>query len=135
MMASKIFIYALGVWFILVILAILNGTFRNSFISPRAGEYAGHVISTIIFVGVILVITYFFLRLSKIDYTRTDLLLIGTLWLVLTVSFEFVFGHYVAGHPWGKLLADYNIFQGRVWILVLLTTFIAPLSVDLMLRR
>lgn len=97
-MGAKILLYALGVWFILVIMAILNGTFRNSFISPRAGEYAGHVISTIILVGVIIAVTYFFLHLIKIDYTVPDLLLVGTLWLVLTVSFEFVFGHYVAGH-------------------------------------
>ena len=134
-MTVKLLLYALGVWLILVIAAILNGTLRNSFISPRAGEYAGHVISTIIFVCVILVVTYLFLSVIRIDYTVTDLLLVGALWLVMTVLFEFVFGHYVIGHPWAKLLADYNILKGRVWVLVLIATFFAPLLAGLILRK
>jgi len=134
-MTVKLLLCALGVWLVLVIAAILNGTLRNSFISPRAGEYAGHVISTIILVCVILVVTYLFLSVIKIDYTVTDLLLVGALWLVMTVLFEFVFGHYVIGHPWAKLLADYNILEGRVWILVLIATFLAPLLAGLILRK
>ena len=59
--------------------------------------------------------------------TKIDLLLIGALWLTLTVVFEFGFGHYVIGHPWKYLLADYNIFKGRLWSLVLLVTFVSPL--------
>jgi hypothetical protein len=31
-------------------------------------------------------------------------------------------------HPWKKLLADYNIFAGRLWLLVLLNNIIAPLT-------
>ena len=134
-MTVKLLLYALGVWLILVIAAILNGTLRNSFISPRAGEYAGHVISTIILICVILVVTYLFLSVIRIDYTVTDLLLVGALWLVMTVLFEFVFGHYVMGHPWAKLLADYNILKGRVWVLVLIATFFAPLLAGLILRK
>ena len=134
-MGARILLYALGVWFILVMVAILNGACRNAFISPRVGEYAGHVISTIIFICVILVATYLFLSLIRIDYSVTDLLLIGTLWLVMTVLFEFIFGHYVVGHPWSTLLADYNILQGRVWVLVLIASFTAPLLVGLMLKR
>lgn len=30
-------------------------------------------------------------------------------------------------NPWEKLLADYNIFAGRLWILVLLNNLLAPL--------
>ena len=32
----------LGVWFILVIAAILNGGFRNAVITPSFGEQTGH---------------------------------------------------------------------------------------------
>ena len=134
-MEAKLFLYALGAWFILVIVAILNGACRNAFFSPGVGEYAGHIISTIILVCVILVVTYLFLSMIRIDYTVTDLLLVGTLWLVLTVLFDFIFGHYVAGNSWSTLLADYNILKGRVWVLVLIATFIAPLLTGLILRR
>jgi hypothetical protein len=53
-------------------------------------------------------------------------LTIGTIWLILTILFEFVFGHYVMGHTWSHLLHDYNIFAGRLWSLVLLWNFIGP---------
>jgi hypothetical protein len=62
----------------------------------------------------------------KITETRT-LLSIGIFWVVLTIIFEFVFGHYVMGHSWQKLFADYNIFNGRLWILVLINNITAPL--------
>ena len=134
-METKIFLYALGIWFILVVAAILNGAFRESFITSKVGEQVGHVISTVIFICVILVVTYLFLSNLKINYTKTDLLLIGALWLILTILFEFVFGHYVMGHSWNRLFADYNILKGRVWSFVLLTTFIAPLLIDSILPK
>lgn len=81
---------------------ILNGVFRESFITPKVGEHAGHVISTIILICVILVVTYLFINNLKLNYTMTDLLLIGAFWLILTILFEFGFGHYV------KIRNDYD---------------------------
>jgi hypothetical protein len=51
---------------------------------------------------------------------------IGLLWLALTLAFELLAGHYVFDAPWSRLLADYNLLRGRIWILVLITTFAAP---------
>ena len=134
-MEARIFLYAFGIWFIFVILAILNGVFRNSFITPKTGEHTAHVISTIILISVILIVTYLFIGNIKTAYTNTNLLLVGTLWVGLTVLFEFIFGHYVAGNSWGALLADYNILKGRVWSLVLFTELIAPLLFGLILKE
>jgi hypothetical protein len=50
----------------------------------------------------------------------------GILWGVLTVAFEFGFGHYVSGLGWDVLLADYDVRAGRLWPLVLLATVAAP---------
>ncbi|MHC1604588.1 MAG: hypothetical protein ACXQTP_01265 [Candidatus Methanofastidiosia archaeon] len=44
----------------------------------------------------------------------------------MTITFEFIVGHYIIGHPWSKLLADYNILKGRVWSLILLTILAGP---------
>jgi hypothetical protein len=44
----------------------------------------------------------------------------------MTVAFEFLFGHYVMGHTWERLLQDYNILAGRIWILFLVFTAAAP---------
>lgn len=131
----NLLLYALGIWFIFVILAILNGGLREKLVSPKLGAQAGHVISTAIFIGVILAGTYLFLSNTKAAYDTADLLLIGALWLGLTVVFEFLFGHYLMRHPWEKLLADYNILKGRVWSLVLLVTFFAPLLIGALLPK
>lgn len=51
---------------------------------------------------------------------------VGILWLVLTLAFEFLAGHYLFGDSWAKLLAEYNVLQGRLWVTVPLTTLFAP---------
>lgn len=51
---------------------------------------------------------------------------IGALWVAMTVAFELLAGHYLFGNTWERLLADYNVLRGRIWVLVLITTFLAP---------
>ena len=51
--------------------------------------------------------------------------------VALTVAFEFLAGHYVFGNSWERLIADYDVFRGRIWILVLLMNLLAPLWVFL----
>jgi hypothetical protein len=53
------------------------------------------------------------LRLGK-PTSSNQALTIGFMWLGLTVALEFLFFHYVMGHPWSRLLHDYNVFAGRV---------------------
>jgi hypothetical protein len=42
------------------------------------------------------------------------------------VAFEFLFFHYVAGHSWPELLANYDIAHGRLWPLILLWVALGP---------
>jgi len=44
----------------------------------------------------------------------------------LTLAFEFLAGHYLFHNPWSRLLEDYDVARGRIWILVLFTTLLAP---------
>jgi hypothetical protein len=53
-------------------------------------------------------------------------ILVGMVWLVLTLSFEFLFGHYVAGKPWYEIMQVFNIKKGDLFIVVLLVTAISP---------
>ena len=59
--------------------------------------------------------------------TAREAFLIGLVWLALTLAFEFLAGHYGFRTPWKELLADYDVLSGRIWVLVLLTTTLAPL--------
>ena len=124
---AKVLLYSVGIWLLLLVLAIVNAGIREAFCKPKLGDNPGHAISSIIAIGYTLIITYFFVNHIKVSVTKIDLLLIGALWLTLTVVFEFGFGHYVIGHSWRYLLADYNILKGRLWSLVLLVTFVSPL--------
>jgi hypothetical protein len=42
----------------------------------------------------------------------SQLLGIGALWGVLTLTFEILFGRFVVGASWERLLSDYNVLQG-----------------------
>jgi len=122
----KIFIVTIGAWFIFMILAIINAGVRNNVYKPVVGDLAAHQISTIIFVTLILTVTYLLLRFTALELSDSEALLMGAIWLVSTIAFEFIAGHYVFGNSWEKLIADYNMLEGRIWCLVLITTFFAP---------
>jgi hypothetical protein len=113
------------VWLLLVVLANVNGVLRNAFITPRLGEHTGHIISSVVFCIVIALVSWLTIRWMR-PSTKWEAWIIGSFWVLLTVAFEFIFGHYVAGHSWEMLFADYNVFAGRLWSLVLLTALLAP---------
>jgi hypothetical protein len=46
----------------------------------------------------------------------------------MTVAFEFLVGHYIFRTSWARLLSDYDVLGGRVWLLVLATVAFAPLT-------
>jgi hypothetical protein len=116
---------ALVIWSAIVPIAILNGAVRDLLIVPRVGAATAHVISTIALCVVILALTWMTIWwIRPVDDAAAAR--IGAGWLGLTLAFEFLAGHFVFGTPWSRLLADYNVAQGRVWILVPITTAIAP---------
>ncbi len=116
--------YILG-WFALAITAIINGALREMVYRPSAGDLAAHQISTLTGIMAFALIIWGMSRLWPIP-TATQAWRIGFIWLGMTVCFEFLFGHYVMGHPWTRLLHDYNILEGRLWAVVLLWTVVAP---------
>lgn len=122
----RLLLQSLVVWALLALSAIGLGFFRVEWLLPRLGEVWAHVLGTINFVAALWIIVWLWLRLAAGPWPARALWGIGALWVAMTVSFEFGFGHYVAGHSWEKLLADYNLFAGRLWVLVLLSTFAAP---------
>ena len=112
-------------WIPMVFIAIGNGLFREKFFASRMTELQAHQASTISILILFSIYIWILLALVKPESAK-QAMMIGLLWLGLTVIFEFLFGHYVAGHSWQKLFNDYNIFQGRVWIVVLLWITAGP---------
>ena len=116
----------IGLWFLFMVLAIINAGIRNSVYKPIVGDLAAHQISSIIFMIIILIVTSIILRFTNLVLTDTEAIFMGILWLIATIAFEFIAGHYVFGNSWDKLFTDYNLLQGRIWGLVLSVVFIAP---------
>lgn len=112
-------------WLFLVIIGILNGAIRTIVYGPIMSELAAHQISSVTGMILIGLVTWLLSLKWKIPSER-HALIIGSIWLVLTIVFEFVFGHYVMGHPWSRLLHDYNLLQGRLWSLVLVFSMMVP---------
>lgn len=112
-------------WVPLVFLAIANALVREKFLATRLEELPAHQVSTATAVVLFGIYIWFIIRIWRPE-SAGQALVIGLWWLGLTVAFEFLFGHYVMGHPWSRLLYDYNIFAGRVWIIILIWITVAP---------
>lgn len=113
------------VWFLLAIVAITNGIIRQFTYGKFVSELTAHQISTVTAIAASGLLVWFVHRFSPIE-TANQAITIGILWLIMTVAFEFGFGHYVAGHPWDRLVADYNLVNGRVWALFLVWVAVMP---------
>lgn len=110
-------------WFPMLIIAIINGIGREWY-KKFTGELYGRQLSTIF---LILFFGFYILWVIKKYPLKSDIqaLQVGFLWLVLTLFFEFGFGRY-RGNSWNQLLAEYNILEGKLWILVPIWLVIAP---------
>ena len=106
-------------------LAIANGILRESTYGKWMPELCAHQLSTL--TGIILMGAYIWtIGWWWNPLSSREALLIGAVWVGLTVTFEFGFGLLVMGHPLSRLLNDYNLFAGRVWLLFLLWLGVAP---------
>ena len=119
----------LAFWLVLMVLAIANGALREATFARSLPELHAHQLSTVtgillVSVGVWLLSLYW----RPPDSAR-QALLIGCCWLVFTLAFEFIFGRYVVGHSWERLLHDYNVAAGRVWPLFLAWVVLLPYGV------
>jgi hypothetical protein len=121
-----VLVYPLGVWLVMAVVAVLNGGLREVVLIPRVGEYAGHVLSTALLVGAILLVSFVYFQRTRIEYAYVELVAIGVLWTALTVGFEFLVG-YAEGTPVSVTLGQYDVLAGQVWIAVPLTLLLAPL--------
>lgn len=112
-------------WLVLLVVAVTNGFVREATYGRVLPDLRAHQLSTL--VGMLLsgIAVWTFAYFFPIESERTAIL-VGVIWLGLTVVFEFGFGRYVAGHSWTTLLADYNLFAGRVWLVFLVWLLTLP---------
>ena len=126
---SKVFIIkALFVWLLFIPIAFINGFIREILIKPMAGELFAHQISCLLASLAFFILAY--LMLNQIIEAVEDkvLWIVAGVWLFLTILFEFGLGR-LNDTSWERLLIDYAIFKGRLWIFVLLTIMLTPVLI------
>lgn len=112
-------------WLLILCLAVANGALREGVLVPWLGRTSGLILSGVLLSFCVLLVAYAFVRLSP-GMTASQGLVVGGLWLCLTLAFEFGFGYYVQHKPWAELLDAYKFKDGNLWPVVLLVTFLAP---------
>jgi len=120
------FLRAVVIWFAILVLASLNGALRELVLAPRIGDLIARAISPVMLCALIVLVTWLAIRWIGPGSPR-EALAIGALWVGLTLLFEFGEGHYLSHKPWPELLAEYNVLRGRLWVLVPVVAFFAPL--------
>lgn len=123
---AMVYVRAFGIWCVMLLAAFANGAFRELVVVPRWGEGVGHVVGVVVLSGIIWVLAWRLVKSTGALPART-MLGVGLFWVTLSLLFEFGFFHYMMHIPWSDLLADYNILQGRLLLVVWVSTLLSPL--------
>ena len=123
---NSLFVKGLFMWLLFAAVAITSGILREKFLTPALGSLRAHQVGTFAVLGMVFLLIYFLLGPTLSEIPPGKAWILGLTWLGMTICFEFVFGHYVTGHSWEHLFADYNIFRGRIWGLFLAGIAIFP---------
>ena len=111
-------------WIPMIFLAILNGGLRDFTYGQVISQNLAHQVSTITLILVFTVYVWVLGRIWPLASLR-QAALVGAVWLLLTVAFEFALGRFLSGLSWEEMFRAYNFLSGNLWILV-------PLSVGLL---
>jgi len=112
------------VWLSFGVVAFAVGALRQAVIAPRLGEQLAHQIGSVAVAAIIGATAARFTQ--SLGPTREQALTIGLLWVAMSVAFEVGYFRFGMGEPWGRLIHDYNLFQGRLWLLVLIVQLVTP---------
>ncbi len=124
---------SLTIWLVLIVAEIVHGILRAIALVPAVGEFRSNQIG--VFSGSVIILAIVYFIISWIGAQRpNELLLVGLIWLVLTVAFEVVFGRFVVGLSWERIASDYNVLKGGLLPLGLLFLFFSP-TIALKLRK
>lgn len=109
----------------MVFVAILNGLVRDELLTPSMGGSWALAVSGLTLSCLVLIVAY--LLIPFIGIVRAGAYpLIGLLWAMLTLAFEYLFGHYVVGKTWHEIGQIFNLANGDLFIVVVIVTAFSP---------
>lgn len=113
-------------WVPMIFIAIANGIARQELYLNKLGNLHAHQFSTLTAIVLFGLYIYWFINKWKPE-SEKQAKQIGLFWVILTIAFEFFLGGVIFQRPLSVLLHDYNLLEGRVWILLLVWIGISPI--------
>jgi hypothetical protein len=112
-------------WVAMAMAMTANGIVRETVIKRFVRRGAADAISAASGIALMQLIARQTLRGTSTP-SRNDVKLLAATWLCMTVTFEFVVGRTVDRKSWAELIDNYNVFEGKLWPVVLASLFAAP---------
>ncbi|MDX1457157.1 MAG: hypothetical protein R3276_06185 [Marinobacter sp.] len=119
------FVRAVVVWVMIVPLAIINASIRELLLAPSFGSGMALPVSGAMLSGLILLVAWVAVPYLK-PANHWEGWRVGLVWLGLTLAFEVLLGRLGAGLSWSAVLATLDPRSGDLFVLVLVTTLVAP---------
>ena len=123
-MMAVMILKAWVVWFGILLLAVINGGLREGVLIHTLSQPVAYVISGVLLSVMVFVVTWLLLPWIGIRDSN-GLILLGLMWLLLTLAFEFTFG-YIQNKSVAEMLQAYTFNNGNIWPIVLLVTLVSP---------
>lgn len=119
------FLRLLKAWLIIVPVMIANGVLRELVLERRVAPMFAEILSVCLGIAIIVVMTRYLLR-PLAGQSSAVLVRASVTLVLLTVAFELLFGHYVDSKSWSELVANYAIWEGRLWPVALIALAFMP---------
>jgi hypothetical protein len=114
----------LAVWILIALAETVHGTMRTIFLEPRVGDLASRQIGVL--TGSLMILLIAYITIDWIGARKaTALVAVGTLWLVLMLTFEVTLGR-ALGLSWERIMSDYVPSQGGLMIVGMAFLALSP---------
>jgi len=102
---------AFAVWLVIIAVETVHGILRTLLLVPMMGDFPAR--QTSVFTGSLLIFGVTLLLVNWIAAkTIPQLLMVGVLWVMLTVLFEITLGRLVLDLSWDRITEDYDVTRG-----------------------
>ena len=111
-------------WLPMILIAFANAAVREMIFIKYFNELSAHQLSTLSLILMCSIYLWCIFPQLKI-ISSGEAIFVGGVWMLLTVIFEFALGR-LTGKSWSFLLRDYDLMNGHIWPLFLLSLFLLP---------
>jgi hypothetical protein len=104
---------------------VVHGVLRTLYLAPLVGDLRARQIGVLVGSALILIIARLVAPWLRARTSRAQLL-VGAVWLVLTLLFELILGLVLLGYSWERMALDYDVLRGGLLPFGLVILALAP---------